>query len=138
VDTNKVLITKFEMLDEHINFLKEIGRLSLEEFIHSKRDYGSAERFLHISIEILIDVGNHIISQNGWESAHWYQDIATIFQEKGYIDSELCAIWIKMIKFRNLLVHEYAKIDKKEVYKVLQNHLDDLVKIQKMFVVSFL
>lgn len=126
------------MLDEHIAFLNEIRTLSLDDFVKSKRDHGSAERYLHISIEILIDVGNHIISKNGWGSVHWYQDIATIFHEKAYIDSELCAIWIKMIKFRNLLVHEYAKIDKREVYNVLQNHLGDIVKIQKMFVEKFL
>ncbi|MCB1176435.1 MAG: DUF86 domain-containing protein [Leptospiraceae bacterium] len=45
---------------------------------------------------------------------------------------------IKKIKFRNLLVHEYVKIDKKEVYNVLQNYLNDIFKIQKMFIEKFL
>ena len=138
MENKSVIQSKIELLQEYLAFLEESKNYKESEFIQSKLIHGSVERYLHLSIEATIDIGNHIISKNGWGSVHWYQDIAAIFQEKGYIDSDLCALWIKMIRFRNLLVHEYAKIDKKEVYNVLQNHLIDIVRIQKMFVERFL
>lgn len=38
-----------------------------------------------------------------------------------------------MIGFRNTLVHEYIEIDRKIVYEVLQNDLEDLVASRKVF-----
>jgi uncharacterized protein YutE (UPF0331/DUF86 family) len=41
--------------------------------------------------------------------------------------------WIRMIGFRNILVHDYLVIDRQAVYDVLQNNLDDFEEIKKSF-----
>ncbi len=38
-----------------------------------------------------------------------------------------------MIGFKNILVHSYANVDRSEVYSILQNNLDDIKKLQKVF-----
>jgi uncharacterized protein YutE (UPF0331/DUF86 family) len=38
-----------------------------------------------------------------------------------------------MIGFRNILVHDYLEVDRKIVYDVMQNHLQDLEELKKVF-----
>jgi len=41
--------------------------------------------------------------------------------------------WIRMIGFRNALVHDYLEIDRRVVYEVLQSGLDDLEELREVF-----
>jgi uncharacterized protein YutE (UPF0331/DUF86 family) len=45
--------------------------------------------------------------------------------------------WNGFCNFRNILVHDYLEVDLKIVYDVLQNRLDDLEELKKIFA-SFL
>ncbi len=42
--------------------------------------------------------------------------------------------WIRMIGFRNILVHDYLEVDRRIVYEILQHRLDDLKQIRDVFV----
>jgi uncharacterized protein YutE (UPF0331/DUF86 family) len=44
-------------LDDYIAVLKELQRYSFKEFTANPERYGSTERFLHLAIEALIDMG---------------------------------------------------------------------------------
>ena len=55
------------------------------------------------------------------------------FEQHGYIDREMRETWIKMIGFRNLLVHDYADIDRTQVYDILQRRLADIEKLRNVF-----
>lgn len=37
---------------------------------------------------------------------------------------------IRMCKFRNVLVHDYARIDSAIVVRILREHLDDMTRFQ--------
>jgi len=39
-----------------------------------------------------------------------------------------------MIGFRNILVHDYLEVNRKIVYNVVQNHLNDFEELKKVFV----
>jgi uncharacterized protein YutE (UPF0331/DUF86 family) len=67
---------------------------------------------------------------------NWYSDIAAIMEKKGYISVELREKWIRIVGFRNILVHQY-EVDRKIVYDVLQNRLGNLEELKKVFI-SFL
>jgi uncharacterized protein YutE (UPF0331/DUF86 family) len=49
-------------LDEYLAILRVLRRYTLEEFVANPEHYGSAERFLQLAIETLIDLGNHVIT----------------------------------------------------------------------------
>ena len=105
----------------------------LEEFLANPERYGSAERFLQLAIEAVLDMGSHVIAELELGSLESYGDIPRILAEKGYITSELAERWTRMIGFRNILVHEYLEIDRKVVYDVLQHQLEDLRDLRKVF-----
>jgi len=41
--------------------------------------------------------------------------------------------WIRMIGFRNTLVHGYMDVDRTIVYEVLQNGLGDIEELKRVF-----
>jgi len=132
---SEVIRKRLNKLDEYLNILRKLQRYSFEEFISDPEHYGSAERFLHLSIEAVIDMGNHVIADLGLGVVNWYSDVPSILSDKGYLSPDLKAKWIRMIEFRNTLVHEYVEIDRKIVYEVLLNELEDLIESRKMFAV---
>lgn len=120
-------------LDEYLSFLYRARKYSYEEFISDPEHYGSAERFLHLAIETVTDIGNHLIAELNLGQVEWYSDIPRLLADRGYLSPELADKWIRMIGFRNTLVHEYIEIDRKIVFDVLQNNLADLEELKKIF-----
>lgn len=129
----EVIRKRLQKLDEYLAILRGMKSYSLEEFLDDPEHYGSAERFLHLAIEVTIDIGNHIVADLGLGQVNWYSDIAYILEEKKFISEDLREKWIRMVGFRNILVHDYLEVDRSIVYDVLKNHLQDLDELQKVF-----
>ena len=129
----EIIRKRMNRLDDYLTVLKKSQQYSFKEFTADPERYGSAERFLHLAIEALIDMGNHVIADSELGVVNWYSDIPKIMAEKEFISSELEEKWISMIGFRNTLVHEYIDIDRKIVYDVLQNNIQDLKDLKRAF-----
>lgn len=130
---SEVIRKRLAALREYLSILRDQQRYSYDEFLEDPERYGSVERFLQLSIEILIDIGSHIVADEALGIVEWHSDIPAILAEQGYIDDTLRDRWIMMIGFRNVLVHAYLEIDRRIVYDVLQNHLDDMASIATVF-----
>lgn len=129
----EIIRKRLNKLDEYLGVLKKLQRYSFKEFTAEPERYGSAERFLHLAIEAVIDMGNHVIADLQLGAVNWYSDIPKLLAEKEFISSELEEKWMRMIGFRNMLVHEYIDIDRKIVYDVLQNNIKDLEELKRTF-----
>ncbi len=129
----EVIRKRLNKLDEYLTILRSLQAYDLEEFTNTPERYGSAERFLHLAIEAIIDLGNHTIAALQLGEVNWYSDIPLLLFDAGYIDDELKEKWTRMIGFRNVLVHDYLNIDRKIVHDILQNHLEDIEIIKRVF-----
>jgi uncharacterized protein YutE (UPF0331/DUF86 family) len=129
----EVIRKRLNKLDEYLEILRELQKYSLDEFISTPEYYGSVERFLQLAIETTLDIGNHIVSDMGLGDVNWYSDIAAIMEEKNFISVDLREKWIRMVGFRNILIHDYLEVDRKIVYDVLQNRLNDLEELKQVF-----
>jgi uncharacterized protein YutE (UPF0331/DUF86 family) len=129
----EVLRRRLNKLDEYIGILRRLSRYDLQAFLADPEHYGSAERFLQLAIETLNDMGSHVVVDLQLGMVESYRDIPRILVEHEYISSELGDIWIRMIGFRNILVHDYLEIDRKLVYRVLQENLEDLTTLRRVF-----
>ena len=129
----EVIQKRLKKLDEYLEILSHLQRYTFDNFVADPEHYGSAERFLHLAIEAVNDIGNHIIADDALGTVDTYSDIPTILHEAGIIDKEMLEIWIRMIGVRNTLVHDYVDIDHKIVHQVLQNNLKDIKTLMKIF-----
>jgi len=129
----EIIRKRLNKLDEYLSILYKLQKYTVEEFMADPEHYGSTERFLHQAIETVIDMGNHVIADLELGVVNWYSDIPTILEEKSYINQSIKEKWIRMIGFRNTLVHEYIDIDLQIVYDVLQNNIKDLEELKQVF-----
>jgi uncharacterized protein YutE (UPF0331/DUF86 family) len=129
----EVLRKRLNKLDEYLAILRGLQKYSFDEFIADPQRYGSVERFLHLAIEAINDMGNHVVAELDLGEVNWYSDIPALLARADYIDDSLQEKWIRMIGFRNTLVHEYIEIDRKIVHDVLRNSLGDLEELRRTF-----
>ena len=129
----EVIRKRLNKLDEYLGILTGLQRYTLEELMKDPEHYGSTERFLQLAIEAANDMANHVISEMELGIVNWYSDIPQLMAEKEYISDDLKERWIRMIGFRNTLVHEYIDIDRRIVFDILHNNLKDLEELKKVF-----
>jgi uncharacterized protein YutE (UPF0331/DUF86 family) len=128
-----VVRRRLERLGEHLTVLERYRHYALDEFLAEPERYGSAERFLQLAIEATLDMGSHIIADEAMGSVEQSRDIPRRFREHGRITEDLERRWIRMIGFRNILVHEYLEVDRAVVHDVVCNRLRDLAEIRRLF-----
>lgn len=117
---------QLELIKEYLGFLREIQALPEEEFVSSKKDFHSAERCLQLAIECLINIGNHIISDQSWRAPKDYGDIFKVFAENGVFLTEDVLKLKQMVQFRNRLVHVYWDIEPIVLWQIIREELGDI------------
>lgn len=130
---NEVIRRRLEKLDEYLSYLQTIQEYDQQTFLANTEIWASAERFLQMTIESVNDIAGHIIAEENLGTVDQYRDIPLILSQEEIIDEELAEKWIRIIGFRNILVHGYAEIDRTQVYKIIQNNLDDINSLRKVF-----
>lgn len=127
---NKIAL-KLEKLEEYIKILKDIQKVNKKSFISDYHFFGLAERYLQLSIEILLDIGKILLTSQNLSRPDNNQEIFSILHDKKIITAKLTEKIQGIVGFRNILVHEYEKIDRNIVYEKLQNDLKDFIFFQK-------
>lgn len=122
----EVVISRIDKLKEYLTFLNSIKEYSKEEYRSNPFVYGSSERFLHLAIECSIDIGNHIIADMRYRKPENNKDIFEILYENEIIDKELKENLCNMAGFRNILVHDYLKLNREIVRDIIVNNLVDM------------
>ncbi len=105
--------------------LEDLRNRKEEEFYGNSHLISSAKYNLLVAIESAIDLCNHIISRRHYRTPEDYADTFKVMGEAGAFPEEFQKKMVEMAKFRNRLVHLYWSVDKKEIYKILQNNLSD-------------
>lgn len=97
-----------------------------EEFRRTPALHDLAERYLHLAVECVLDLGNHFIAEKAMPTPETNQDTFTRLEEAGEIPPALAARLRSWAGFRNILVHEYLDIDHGIAWHAIQEELGDL------------
>lgn len=132
--TRQKIQDKLENLNEYVNYLEELKgevKADFDKFMNDFHLFGSAERYFQLSIQVIIDVVQLLIVEEGLPKPDDNQEAISLVYNKGIISDKLAEKLDGVVGFRNILVHEYGKIDKEEVYRNLQNNIDDLTDFKR-------
>jgi uncharacterized protein YutE (UPF0331/DUF86 family) len=121
----ELLSRKLSRLRSHIEVLKRAEDINWEKYQSDLRAKAFVERYLHLSIEEVIDIANHLVSFYRWREPIGYRDLFTILKEHGVIDAECLPVFQNMASFRNILVHRYETVDDELVFGIFKKRLDD-------------
>ena len=86
------------------------------------------ERNIELCIEKMIDVCRHIVSRLNLKEPESYGECFEMLSKEGIIDKDYLNTIQSMIRFRNLLIHAYEKIDDNITYGIYKKHLPDIQK----------
>lgn len=121
----EVIESKLRFLQEYLKDLKEYEDISLNDYRTSKKDQRFAERTLHLACESCLDIAAHIISRQGLREPKDNKDLFVILFEKEVISQQVHKAMITMAKFRNIVVHDYARIEPEIVLGILKKDVGD-------------
>lgn len=124
-----MLSVRLERLRDYLNILQKVQQYDCSRFVNDPFIHGTAERNLHLAIECLLDIGNHIIADRGYDKPESYADIFRILHQNKVIQDQLYKNLEGMAAFRNVLVHDYMHLDRSRVYQAIKNktkYLDEL------------
>ncbi|MCP2239502.1 DUF86 domain-containing protein [Thermoanaerobacterium thermosaccharolyticum] len=120
---------KIKELQKNLILLKSVAQDVNEENIKVDMiKYWGIERGIQISIECVIDISNIIISALGIEKPDTYKESILALSKVGVLPQTFARNVSNMVSFRNILVHDYMKVEEKIIVDILKNHLDDFVK----------
>ena len=89
------------------------------------------ERYLHLAIECCLDLGNHLIADRGLRKAEDYKEVFLILGEAKILPKAFANRIAPMGGFRNILVHDYLRVDPQKVYDPLQKSLPDFERFAR-------
>jgi uncharacterized protein YutE (UPF0331/DUF86 family) len=113
-------------IEENVALLEQIRNEPADTLFGDRlKNYG-IQHALQIAVEAVIAVAHHVIAEGGLPRPEQNTEIFAIMTNNGILqDRELAARLPAMVRFRNLLVHRYWRVDTDVVYQILRQDLND-------------
>lgn len=126
--------SKLFRLKEIIKVLEELSTSSREEFVADYKLNNVGMFNLMIGVTIILDIGQYLLTRYSQRTAKEYKEVVQFLGEENIIPPKFASENTEMAKFRNLLVHDYDKIDEALVYDYLQKAPDIFRSFAKAYV----
>lgn len=124
------ILAKVDELDGYVKELQAIAPQSFTEYrrIEKKR---ACERLLQIAVECVIDVCNLFVSGLRLGLPAEEDDLFEKLEQAGILSPRMKETVKEMKGFRNILVHEYGRIDDEIVYQATKTRLGDFADFKR-------
>lgn len=120
---NKVLIkSQIAQMRRSLKRIAKFSRVSLEEFSNNPDNFAIAEHHLRKSLEILFDIGRHIIAKEFSLKPEDYDDVIKILDKNKVISDGLYKRTVGFGRFRNRLVHLYWQVTEEEILEFIKRN----------------
>jgi len=123
-----VVLNKKERIERCILQIKKYYALNQESLF--EEDFIKQDAIginLQRLCELTIDMANHIVKKYKLGLPKESKTSFEILAKEKIIPIDLAKEMINMIGFRNILVHEYQKVDLEIMKSIIENHLNDFV-----------
>ncbi|MCK4985604.1 MAG: DUF86 domain-containing protein [Desulfobacterales bacterium] len=125
VDSDLIL-AKAGSVKRHLRRVIEKRNTGLQTFLEDIDRQESVLFNLQMAVQNCIDIAAHIIGEEGFGVPGSTSEMFYLLEENGYLDRNITEKMIKAVGLRNLIVHEYSKIDLAKVFEIAQNDIEDL------------
>ena len=123
---SKTIENKISLVKKYIRILDDYKEYTKDEIQNDQTIKGAVERYLYLASQATIDLAEATISYKNFRKPTNMSESFSILKEEKIILLELTNKMIGMVGFRNVVAHDYDKIDYDIVYDVLQNKLKDI------------
>lgn len=86
---------------------------------------------LQMAIQNCIDIAAHIVSGEGYGVPGSANEMFYMLEENNLLTRDIAETMVKAVGLRNLIVHEYGRIDLKQIHHVARYETSDLLEFTK-------
>lgn len=107
----------------------DLERLSLvptDDLLADTDKLKSVKYSFVLAIEISVDIAHHLVATLRLRSPDSYAEAFVVLAEGDLLPKDLAGQLVMMARFRNLLVHQYATVDDRQVLEILRTRTVDL------------
>ncbi len=137
MDGKEKVTRKLRSMKKYVDFLRSRRSTTKEELEENYELRSAIERNFHLAIESALDMGEIIISAEGFEKPEDYKGVILILGKHRVIPVEFAEDFARAAGLRNILVHMYEEVDIGRLHDYLQNNLEDLNEFA-MFIARYL
>ncbi len=130
--TANVIENKISSIQKYLKILEGYKKYSRKEIEDDVNIKGAVERYLYLVTQAAIDLADAVISFKNLRKPTTLSESFQILQEEIIISAELTEKLIRMTGFRNVIAHDYEKLNYDIVYDVLHNRLKDIEQFIKI------
>ena len=122
----ELLETRIGYIEESLKSLERFQGISSDTFFSNPDNFRIAFYDLHRSLEAVMDIGSHLLSRIPGGRPSSYKDIPRLLERNRIIPSTFAREkMIKMAGYRNRMVHFYGNITPEELFRIIQDDLND-------------
>jgi uncharacterized protein YutE (UPF0331/DUF86 family) len=125
---------KIADIDQCLQQLADYQQIDLESYRNDWKTQRIIERTLHLTIEACMDVADHIVADRNLRVPDTGAATFEILAEAGVIEPDLGRALARMVGFRNILVHDYARLDPAIVLRVVRTDISDIRRFRDAIV----
>jgi uncharacterized protein YutE (UPF0331/DUF86 family) len=129
VDRDLVL-RRLADLETYLSQLAPFRQIDLDSYRDDWKTQRIVERTLHLAIETCMDVADHLVADARLRVPETGAATFDILAEGGILSRALAPALGRMVGFRNILVHDYTRIDQALVLKILRQDISDLERFR--------
>lgn len=124
---------KLALLAAPVARLRAIPASSLDAFRADDRNVDAALCRLQVAIQILIDVGSHLVARLGLGAPDTSQDVLDRLETAGKLPPGSAKRFGRIFAFRNRIVHLYERVDDAVVHEIVAKELGDLEELARLY-----
>ncbi len=119
----EIFSRRLDALRGYLTKLNAFKGIPREEFVAQPAIHDLAERYLHLMMECVLDLGNHYLADRDLGIAETNRDIFLLLNGAGELEASLAKDLAQWAGFRNVLAHEYLKLDHAISWEAIQSRL---------------
>jgi uncharacterized protein YutE (UPF0331/DUF86 family) len=135
VDT-EIILAKASAVSKHLRRVQEKVDIDVDQFLINADLQDIVLFNLQMAIQNCIDIAAHIISDRGLGVPGSNNEMFYMLEENRIINRAVAEKMVRAIGFRNLIAHEYARMDLERVFQIARQDINDLKAFIKTIITA--
>ncbi len=135
--TLSIVENKISSVKKYLKILERYKNISTKEIENHLEKRGAIERYLYLVAQATIDLAETVVAYKHLRKPTTMSESFYILNEEKIIPADLTEKMVKLTGFRNIMAHDYEKIDYAVVENVLKSGLKDIEKFIKIISAIF-
>jgi uncharacterized protein YutE (UPF0331/DUF86 family) len=128
-----VVADRLFLLERMLQQVRSLPLTARDQFFSDGRNVLAAESCLRRSLEILLDLGRHILAKGFARGVSEYKEIAAGLEQEGVLEQPDAAMLRTLAGYRNRMVHFYHEVADDELFVLCSERLGDLEQVAEAY-----